>query len=96
MALSPEGPSGGAPPPKNEIAAFVIGLVLGLGAGGTILTLVAFAIIAGLTQLFFPKSSNNIAWLPFLGAIPALALGWWAVVLSRRAMNFFSGALIGP
>jgi hypothetical protein len=92
VAQSPEGPGS---PPKNEVAAFVIGLVLGLGIGGSVLTLVAFAIVAWLTQLLFPTSSNNIAWLSLLADIPALALGWWAIVRSRKAMNFFSGALIG-
>jgi hypothetical protein len=94
VAQSPESPAGGTPP-KSEVAAFVIGLVLGLGIGGTILTLVAFALVVWLTQLLFPKSSNDVAWLPYLADIPALALGWWAIVQSRKAMNFFSGALIG-
>jgi amino acid transporter len=94
VAQSPEGPAGGAPTPKSEVGAFVIGLILGLGVGGTVLTLLSFAIVAGLTQLLSPRAQGD-SWVLFFAAIPALGLGWWAVVLSRSAINFFSGALIG-
>ena len=95
MAQSPEGPAGGAPAPKNEVAAFVIGVVLGLGVGGTLLTFVWIAVVANIAQLLFPRSSNNMTWLPYFGDVLALALGWWAVMQSRKTLNFFSGALIG-
>jgi hypothetical protein len=95
VAQSPEGPAGGVPAPKNEVAAFVIGLVLGLGIGGPLLTLVWIAVVSNVAQLLFPHSSNNMTWLPYFGDILALALGWWAIVQSRKALNFFSGALIG-
>ena len=94
MAPSPEEPAGGAPLRENQIAAFVIGLVLGLGIGGTLLTLLCFGAVSIATSLLFPKVPGN-GWLTFFTAVPALALGWWAVVLSRKAINFFSGAVIG-
>ena len=94
MAPSPEEPAGGAPLRENQIAAFVIGLVLGLGIGGTLLTLLCFGAVSLLSSLLFPKAQGD-GWLAFFTALPALALGWWAVVLSRKALNFFSGAVIG-
>jgi hypothetical protein len=95
VAQSPDGPAGGPPAPRSEVAAFVIGLVLGLVIGGTLLTLAWIAVVANVAQLLFPRSSNNMAWLPYLGDVIALALAWWAVMQTRKTLNFFSGALIG-
>lgn len=102
MGLSPEGPPDGgppaaAPPPHKEgdIIGFVIGLVIGLPVGGTVLTLLFLIIVAGVVQLLLPSASGDSTRWMFLGGVPALALGWWAVVMSRKAMNFFTGALIG-
>jgi hypothetical protein len=94
VALSPEGPAAGAPPPKSGIAGFVTGIILGLILGATVLMLISFGTIAALTALLLPKAGNS-GFLQFLGLIPALALGWWAIVRLRYGLDFFSGALIG-
>ena len=95
MAPSPEDPTGGAPSPaQKDVAAFVIGLIVGLGVGGVVLTMIFFFTVAAIVSLVFPKTSNNL-WFTYFGTIPAVALGWWAVMQSRKAMNFVSGGLIG-
>ena len=88
-------PAGATPPspPKERIGGFIAGLLLGLVVGGTLLTLLSYGGVALLASFLFPKSTGG--WLPFFSSIPALALGWWAIVLSRKALNFFSGALVG-
>jgi hypothetical protein len=75
--------------------AFLIGLLLGLAIGATVLTMLSFVIIGALTLKFLAHAPFNVAVLTFLGDIPALALGWWGVAQTRKATNFFSGALIG-
>ena len=92
MAQSPEGPTG-AKGPRSDTAAFVTGIVLGLGVGGLVLTLLFFFIAAAIAESL-PGSPQATGFV-FLGVIPALALGWWAVMRTRQAMNFISGALIG-
>lgn len=93
MALSPENPPGAPPPSPNAIGAFVGGIVLGLVLGGTVLMLLFVALAAGIVSMLFPKSTGN--WYPLLAMVPAFALGWWAVMRTRKSMSFFSGMLIG-
>jgi hypothetical protein len=95
VALSPETPAGGAPPQKSGTAGFIIGILLGLFVGATVLMLISFGTIAGLMSWLLPNAVNNSGFFQFLGLIPALALGWWAIVRLRYGMNFVSGSLIG-
>ena len=95
MEQSPNPPSGAAPqPPSSDTAGFIIGVIVGLGIGGTILTMVVFLGMAAIVSFLIP-SAGNTSWWALIGTLPALALGWWAVVMTRKAMNFISGGLIG-
>jgi hypothetical protein len=88
--------AGASPPPKspNDVATFVIGLLVGLGVGGTVLTMIVMFAVAALIGVLAPKAADGAGFL-FAGVVPALALGWWAVVLSRKVLNFVSGFVIG-
>jgi uncharacterized membrane protein YeiH len=91
---SPESPSGAAPPPKhNDIAGFIIGIVLGLGVGGSVLTLIVFWLVAALVSSIFKSATPG--WFAFFAVLPSLGLAWWAIMRSRKALNFVAGALIG-
>ena len=93
MAQSPEGPAG-APPPQPNVAGFVLGILLGLAIGGTVLTLLFFFFASWVAELLPGRAAQSTAYV-FLGIGPALALGWWAVVRTRHSLNPISGILIG-
>jgi hypothetical protein len=100
VGLSPEDPPGGGPPavapPRKDgdTIGFIIGLVIGLPVGGSLLTLLVLFIVGVIATYVF-KSQTESTWWLMLGEIPALALAWLAIVQSRKALNFVSGALIG-
>jgi hypothetical protein len=68
------------------------GIVAGLVAGSTLLTLGVFFIMAGLLSSVL----GNHMWPVFVvGYVVAVGIGAWGVVLGRARSNFLTGLLIG-
>jgi hypothetical protein len=81
--------------PPGNAGLYVFGLLVGLLVGGTVLTLPIFLAIAALVEGFLPNSMHRSVWFILLGALPALAIGWFGLVRTRHGLTFISGALVG-
>ena len=77
------------PEPKKGLdGAFIVGIVLGLLVGGTILTLIVYA-----GALLVSAGSAPLTYAITFGI--AVGLGVWGTILARKYLGFGSGIVIG-
>jgi hypothetical protein len=81
------------PPVKTDVTALVIGLVVGLLLGGSVVTLILFLLFG--VAMDQAAKTNGPALTFILEYVVAVLLGVGAAVALRRSVGFGSGLLLG-
>ena len=81
------------PPVKADVTAFIIGLVVGLFLGGSVLTLILF-LVFGLAVDQVQKT-NGLGLAFILEYVAAVFIGIGAALALRRRVGIISGLLLG-
>ncbi|HEY1976913.1 MAG TPA: hypothetical protein VGG89_10230 [Candidatus Baltobacteraceae bacterium] len=79
------------PPVKSDVTTFIIGVVVGMLVGGSVLTLVLFLVFG----IAIGQATKNLSLAFILEYAVAILLGTGAAMAVRRNVGIVSGLLVG-
>jgi hypothetical protein len=95
-ALTQPAPQVATMPQGPQVGPMIIGIVVGMGLGGTVLFFCVLLVIGVLSATMGGRANDVSTQIAFVIAyIVAAGAGLWGVLLARKAVNFLAGLIIG-